>query len=69
MIVSDIGTKLTSNAVLAWQGVDGIEWHYIAPASDAEWVRRELKLECAMNCSTKRRRDRSREVMRVKINT
>ena len=31
MIVSDNGTELTSNAVLAWCGEVGIEWHYIAP--------------------------------------
>jgi putative transposase len=31
MIVSDNGTELTSNAVLAWQQEHGVEWHYIAP--------------------------------------
>ena len=31
MIVSDNGTELTSNAVLAWCGEAGITWHYIAP--------------------------------------
>lgn len=31
MIVSDNGTELTSNAILAWQKATGIEWHYIAP--------------------------------------
>ncbi len=31
MIVSDNGTELTSNAILAWQQQRGIEWHYIAP--------------------------------------
>jgi transposase InsO family protein len=31
MIVSDNGTELTSNAVLAWCGEAGIVWHYIAP--------------------------------------
>ena len=30
MIVSDNGTELTSNAVLAWSGDTGVEWHYIA---------------------------------------
>ena len=30
MIVSDNGTELTSNAVLAWSHETGIEWHYIA---------------------------------------
>jgi len=29
MIVSDNGTELTSNAVLAWCGESGVEWHYI----------------------------------------
>ncbi len=31
MIVSDNGTELSSNAVLAWCGEAGITWHYIAP--------------------------------------
>ncbi|MHA6766383.1 IS3 family transposase [Sphingobium ummariense] len=31
MIVSDNGTELTSNAVLAWCAEIGVEWHYIAP--------------------------------------
>ena len=31
LIVSDNGTELTSNAVLAWCGEVGVEWHYIAP--------------------------------------
>ncbi len=28
MIVSDNGTELTSNAVLAWCGQIGVEWHW-----------------------------------------
>ena len=31
MIVSDTGTELTSNAILAWQEDRRVEWHYIAP--------------------------------------
>jgi putative transposase len=31
LIVSDNGTDLTSNAILAWQEEHGVEWHYIAP--------------------------------------
>lgn len=31
MIICDNGTELTSNAVLAWCGEIGVEWHYIAP--------------------------------------
>jgi putative transposase len=31
MMVSDNGTELTSNAVLAWQQEHAIDWHYIAP--------------------------------------
>jgi putative transposase len=31
MIVSDNGTELTSNAVLAWSDDAGVAWHYIAP--------------------------------------
>ena len=31
MIVSDHGTELTSNAILAWCAEHGVDWHYIAP--------------------------------------
>lgn len=31
MIISDHGTELTSNAILAWSAEQGINWHYIAP--------------------------------------
>ena len=31
MIVSDNGTELTSNAVLAWCGQMSVKWHNIAP--------------------------------------
>lgn len=31
MIVSDHGTELTSNAILAWSAEHKINWHYIAP--------------------------------------
>jgi len=31
MIVSDHGTELTCNAVLAWCADYRVEWHYIAP--------------------------------------
>ncbi|GLU84625.1 transposase [Rhizobium sp. NBRC 114257] len=31
MIVSDNGTELTSNAILAWSRDHKVEWHYIAP--------------------------------------
>lgn len=31
MIVSDNGTELTSNAVLAWSAAMRVAWHYIAP--------------------------------------
>ena len=30
-IVSDNGTELTSNAILAWSERAGVRWHYIAP--------------------------------------
>lgn len=36
MIVSDNGTELTSNAVLAWTGDAGVEWHYIAPGKPTQ---------------------------------
>src|SRR3954452_475775 len=31
MIVSDNGTELTSNAILAWCAEHRVDWHYIAP--------------------------------------
>jgi transposase InsO family protein len=31
LIVSDHGTELTSNAILAWSAEHRIDWHYIAP--------------------------------------
>ncbi|WP_163957038.1 IS3 family transposase [Sphingomonas insulae] len=36
MIVSDNGTELTSNAVLAWSSDAGVEWHYIAPGKPTQ---------------------------------
>ena len=30
-IVSDNGTELTSTAILVWQQVTGVDWHYIQP--------------------------------------
>lgn len=36
MIVSDNGTELTSNAVLAWCGEARIEWHYTAPGKPTQ---------------------------------
>lgn len=36
MIVSDNGTELTSNAVIAWCGEVGVEWHYVAPGKPME---------------------------------
>ena len=36
MIVSDNGTELTSNAVLAWPGDAGVEWHYTAPSKPTQ---------------------------------
>jgi putative transposase len=31
MILSDNGSELTSNAILAWTDAARVEWHYIAP--------------------------------------
>jgi transposase InsO family protein len=36
MIVSDIGAELTINAVLAWCGQIGVQWHCIAPGKPME---------------------------------
>jgi putative transposase len=30
MIVSEHGSRLTSNAILAWADATRVEWHYIA---------------------------------------
>jgi putative transposase len=36
MIVSDNGTELTSNAVLAWCGEAAVEWHYTTPGKPTQ---------------------------------
>src|ERR1700738_4519244 len=36
MIVSDHGTELTSNAILAWCAEHRIDWHYIAPGKPTQ---------------------------------
>jgi transposase InsO family protein len=36
MIVSDNGTELTSNAVLAWCGESKVEWHYTMPGKPTQ---------------------------------
>jgi putative transposase len=49
-VLSDNGTELTSNAILAWADEHGIAWRYIQPGkAGAERVRRELQ------CPTARR--------------
>lgn len=35
-IVSDNGTELTSRAILEWQNVSGVGWHYIAPGKPTQ---------------------------------
>ena len=52
MIVSDIGTELTSHAILKWVREFGIEWHYIAPGKPTqiafvESFNGRLRDECA----------------------
>lgn len=52
MIVSDKGTELTSNAVLAWCGQIGVEWHYIAPGKPMQnATSRALMAACAISFS------------------
>ena len=51
MIVSDNGTELISNAILAWQQARGVEWHFIAPGKPmqngfAESFNGRLRDEC-----------------------
>jgi putative transposase len=36
MIVSDHGTEVTSNAILAWSKHHRVEWHYIAPGKPTQ---------------------------------
>ena len=36
MIVSDHGTELTSNAILAWCAEHRVDWHYIAPGKPVQ---------------------------------
>jgi len=36
MIVSDNGTELTSNAVLAWCGEAQVKWHYTTPGKPTD---------------------------------
>ena len=36
MIVSDHGTELTSNAILAWCAEHRVDWHYIAPGKPTQ---------------------------------
>jgi putative transposase len=56
MIVSDHGTELASNAILAWCAEHRIDWHYIAPGpfdrlrgvrTDAERLLREFQWQDA----------------------
>ena len=56
MIVSDNGTELTSNAVLAWCGEVGVEWHYIAPRKPMQKTAtsRASTANCALSRSTRR---------------
>ena len=55
MIVSDNGTELTSNAVLAWCGQMQVEWYYIAPGRPMQngYVRAST-VACGTNCSRRR---------------
>ena len=50
-IVSDNGTELTSNAILAWSERIGVRWHYIAQASRSRTASsRALTAACATRC-------------------
>ena len=50
MIVSDNGTELTSNAVLAWCGEIGVEWHYIAPVKPMRCISSTAQLGQTWKC-------------------
>jgi len=52
MIISDNGTELTSNAILAWSAETGVEWHHIAPRqAHAERLHRVLQWAHARRAS------------------
>jgi transposase InsO family protein len=36
VVVSDNGTELTNNAILAWFGEMGVEWQYISPGGSMQ---------------------------------
>ncbi len=50
-IVSDNGTELTSNAILAWADDTGVGWHYIAPGKPQQNGFIEAStVACETNC-------------------
>ena len=55
LIVSDNGTELTSNAMLKWTAINGIEWHYIASGKPQQnGFMESFNGNCATNASTNR---------------
>ena len=36
MLISDNGSELTSNAILAWAAKTKVEWHYVAPGKPTQ---------------------------------
>jgi transposase InsO family protein len=51
MIVSDHGTELTSNAILAWCAEHRVDWHYIAPANRCRTASAKASTAgCGTNC-------------------
>tara|TARA_B100000678_G_scaffold124610_1_gene104301 strand:+ start:623 stop:991 length:369 start_codon:yes stop_codon:yes gene_type:complete len=53
MIGNDNGARLTSNAVLAWCGEIGVEWHYIAPGRPMQNGDIETMTGCGTSCSAR----------------
>ncbi len=50
-VVSDNGSELTSNAILAWAGQSRIAWHYIAPGKPMQNAFIEASMAgCGTNC-------------------
>ena len=60
MIVSDNGTELTSNVILAWQQQRGVEWHYIAPGKPQRAPARRMPQRASVRQPQRGARDHRR---------
>lgn len=72
MVVSDNGTDLTSNAMLAWQQDRSVDWHYIAPGKPmnngfVESFNGRLRDECLNEHLLRRRPDGDRRLPDLQV--